>query len=300
MRLTPLASLWTCWLLVALLPIAGHIGVARVSPLLFAWLGSFAGFCWFLPWIIRNNVWPKFVDPRIAWRLAGIGAFGNAFPYIVLLIALRYTTPANAAILAQIEIVYCIILARIFLGERPSLSQFGGTFLVLFGTLLIVFHERFSPRWTGDLLILGMPWMYQVSHVLAKKLPADCSPKFIAAARALFGFMVLTPIAAVGFVVSPFNFTFDIPAVVSVVFFGFIIMGFNNILWYNAIRNMDLAKASAIILSYPVLTTAVSWLAGLESLKSYQFIGLACAMAGAYWVTLLVKKSSPKRSSHNA
>ena len=71
---------------------------------------------------------------------------------------------------------------------------------------------------------------------------------------------------------------------------GLVLTAFNNILWYKAILNMDLSKATAIVLSYPVLTAILSAALGIEKIQAYQMAGLALALAGAYWVTLLVRK----------
>ncbi len=56
---------------------------------------------------------------------------------------------------------------------------------------------------------------------------------------------------------------------------------------------MDLSKATAIVLSYPVLTALFSHLFGIEKIQAYQLVGLGLALAGAYWVTLLVRKQAP-------
>ena len=66
--------------------------------------------------------------------------------------------------------------------------------------------------------------------------------------------------------------------------------GWAMILWYQAIRALDLGKVTAIYLSYPVLSFLLSLILGLEPLHLYQLVGLGLALAGAYWVSLIVKK----------
>lgn len=51
-----------------------------------------------------------------------------------------------------------------------------------------------------------------------------------------------------------------------------------------------LPKATAIVLSYPVLTALFSHLFGIEKIQAYQLIGLGLALAGAYWATLLARR----------
>ena len=57
---------------------------------------------------------------------------------------------------------------------------------------------------------------------------------------------------------------------------------------------MDLSKATAVILSYPVLTIVLSALFKVEHVQMYQIFGLVCSLSGAYWITLLVKKRAIK------
>ena len=62
------------------------------------------------------------------------------------------------------------------------------------------------------------------------------------------------------------------------------------ILWYQALRALDLSKITAIYLSYPVLSFVLSVLLGMEQPHLYQLFGLLLTLAGAYWVSFIVKK----------
>ena len=62
-----------------------------------------------------------------------------------------------------------------------------------------------------------------------------------------------------------------------------------NIFWYYAIRNMALGKATAIILSYPVMTFILSALLGVDKVTTFKVLGLILALLGAYIVTGIVK-----------
>jgi drug/metabolite transporter (DMT)-like permease len=62
------------------------------------------------------------------------------------------------------------------------------------------------------------------------------------------------------------------------------------VVWYKAIRTLDLSKVTAIYLSYPVLSLVISAALGLEIPSPHQLLGLLITLAGAYWVSLTVKK----------
>lgn len=289
MTITPLRSIWLAVCINSFFPIAAFAAAGKISPQLFALAGSAVGFACFVPWIIRTGSFLKFFKPGLWPKLFVIGFFGSALPIAAMALALNYTTPANAAILGQVEVVYAIILSRLILKEKISVSQLAGTSLVLAGTLLIAFRERFTLRWTGDMIMLAVPLLYQVSHLFSKKLPKDLSHVFISSARTLFAVLGILPLFALGFVMPAANFTpsWELLGIILVV--GVFLTAINNLLWYKALLNMDLSKATAIVLSYPVLTALLSHAFGIEKIQAYQLIGLVLALAGAYWVTLLVK-----------
>lgn len=290
MNITPLGAIWLNVCINSFMPIFGYFAAGRISPPLFALAGSALGFACFLPWSFKHKVFPLYFRRDLWPRLFAVGFFGSALPIAALVTALKYTTPANAAILGQVEAVYTIILSRIFLKEKISLSQLFGTGLVLAGTLLIAYKERFTLRWTGDLIVLAIPLSYQVSHLFSKKLPKELSHVFVASARTLFAALGILPVFLLGFVMPVASFTPSLELLGIVLAWGLVLTALNNILWYKAILNMDLSKATAIVLSYPVLTALLSAALGIEKIQAYQMTGLGLALAGAYWVTLLVRR----------
>ena len=294
MNITPLGAIWLNVCINSFMPILGFFAAGRISPPLFAFAGSALGFACFVPWSYKNKVFPLYFRRDLWPRLFAVGFFGSALPIAALVTALKYTTPANAAILGQVEAVYTIILSRLFLKEKISLSQLFGTGLVLAGTLLIAYKERLTLRWTGDLIVLAIPLSYQVSHLFSKKLPRELSHVFVASARTLFAALGILPVFALGFIMPVASFTPSLELLGIVLAWGVVLTALNNILWYKAILNMDLSKATAIVLSYPVLTALLSAAFGIEKIQAYQLIGLGLALTGAYWVTMLVREQDRK------
>jgi len=290
MTITPLGAIWLTVCINSFIPILGFLAAGKISPPLFALAGSAIGFSCFLSWSVKKRMFPVYFSRGLWPRLLAVGVFGSALPIAALVLALNYTTPANAAILGQVEAVYTVILSRLFLKEKISLSQLFGTGLVLAGTMLIAFKERFTLRWTGDLIVLAVPLMYQVSHLFSKKLPKDLDHVFVAAARTLFATLGILPVFALGFFMPVAEFEPSFRLLGILLAWGIVLTAVNNVLWYKAILNMDLSKATAIVLSYPVLTAVLSHVFGIEKIQAYQVTGLCLALAGAYWVTLLVKR----------
>jgi len=159
------------------------------------------------------------------------------------------------------------------------------------GVLIILLKGKYTPQWTGDLLIVGSTWMLQAGSTLAKKLPARLDYRVIAMARNLFALPALLVMLAVlwlrgdAFIIKP-NLTFA--AVLG--YTGLLKYGLAMVVWYKAIRALDLSKVTAIYLSYPLLSLLISAVLGLETPSGLQILGLFITLSGAYWISLSVKK----------
>ena len=205
----------------------------------------------------------------------------------VMVFALNYTTPTNASILNQFEIIYSLLLAWIILREKPSLPQLGGSALIVAGVTMLLWQAGYTPQLKGDLMVIGCLWMFQLSHILAKKLPADLDGQTVACIRALFAmpalFLLIIYISLTQGIIFRPTFTLGWCVFFSAVFCYYI----GNAFWYYGIRNMALSKATAIILSYPVFTFLISIVLGLDKLTVFKISGLILALSGAYIVTLV-------------
>lgn len=288
--MNPLAATWLCWAIIGLSPIAGKYAVGVISPVLLVLLGTLIGVLYFTPWITKNRKWGELLSPETRWKFLFIGTFGTALPFTISLIALHYTTPGNAAILQQSELLYSLLFAALFLKEYPTKAQLAGSALIVLGVAFILLKEHYTPRWTGDLLIVGSTWMLQAGSTMAKKLPKHLDYRLIGMARNLYALPALITITAV------FSYTDTLVLKPNLQMFGVLTYtgvlkyGLAMVLWYKAIRMLDLSRVTAIYLSYPVLSLIGSALLGLEKITPYQVFGLLLTLSGAYWVSNLVKK----------
>jgi len=286
--MTPLAALVLDWAITALWPLIGAFGMAHFSGALFATAGLVVGFLAMSPWLLARGRWRLLFSSKIAPSLAVMGLCSGAAT-IIYISALAHTTPANAAIVAQVEVIYSAALTAWLLGERPSLKLGLAAALVMSGTSLVMLHDLSSPRWKGDLMILCTPWLFQVSHIAAKRLPGDLDAMTLSGGRVLYGILTMLPICLWSLAhggrwsVSPAALGF-------LVLQGLLMSSLNFVLWYKAIRNMELSKATTFMLSYPALTLVFSWALGRDAIQGAQIIGLALSFAGAVWTARLTKE----------
>ncbi|MDX6769695.1 MAG: DMT family transporter [Elusimicrobiota bacterium] len=293
MTLSPLAALLIDWVVTALWPLIGASGMRHYSGLLFSTAGLVVGLAVLAPFLAVRGRWRRVFDRDVAPSLAAMGFF-SGLATAIYISALAYTTPANAAIVAQVEVLYSAVLCAWLLGERPSLKQGAATLLVLLGTGLIMFRDLSSPRWRGDLMILLTPWMYQVSHIFSKRLPKDLDAWTLSGGRVFFGLVTMAPLCLWSLWHGP-RWSWEPRALGLVALQGVLMSSTNFVLWYLAIRRMDLTQATAIMLSYPALTLLFSWTFGHEHAHALQIVGMAVTMVGAIWTSRLVMQAQRAR-----
>lgn len=290
---SPLQALWASVFITAVYPVAGKFAVGYVSPAVILLLGTFGTVLLYAPWLFKRKLWGEFFRRDLRLKFAAVGLFGTALPFLLIFIALNYTTPANSAVLNQTEVIYSLLLSALFLKEYPSRAQLAGTALVVCGVVLLLLGEGFSVKLKGDLIILGTVWMFQLSHIAAKTLPVDTADNLIVCARALYGFLWTLPLAAgMAFFGMPFYCKASLRSALIVLFIAVFNNLIGNIFWYKAIRNMALAKATAVMLVYPVFTYIISVCAGFDKFSLMQISGLLLAMGGAYMVTNTIRKEN--------
>jgi len=289
--MSPLTAAWICWAIVGFSPVVGKYAVGVIHPALLVFLGTLLGVAYFAPWIIRHRKWGELLAKETRWKFLFIGTFGTALPFTIFLLALQYTTPVNAAILQQSELIYSLLFAIVFLKEIPSREQLTGSVLVVAGVLCILLHGKYTPCWKGDLLIVGSTWMLQAGSTVAKKLPSSLDYRVIGMARNLFALPALVVMLVVLHCLhTQWTFVPSLKLWAILGYTGFLKYGLAMVVWYLAIRALDLSKVTAIYLSYPVLSLIISTVLGMEKIGLMQVLGLVFTLAGAYWISLTVKK----------
>ncbi|MBR4591591.1 MAG: DMT family transporter [Elusimicrobiaceae bacterium] len=289
-KLSPLVAIWISCFCTAINVVISKLATPYVTSALFLFGACFTA-CLCLTFVIGTDGWKRILQKDVRWKGLGMGTFGTALTMTVFMVALNYTTPVNSAIDNQFEIIYSLILSTLILKERPTFRQIFGSLLVLVGVILIVLKGSSYVQAKGDFMILGSLWMFQISHIFAKKLPQDLSAAQIATARAFYALPALAVLLISLYLIQG-PLLFNGTSILWGTLIGSALINYflGNILWYHAIRRMDLSKATAIILSYPVITFVISVLLKQDTISIYKLLGMVLAVGGAYIVTSTAKK----------
>ncbi len=264
------------------LPVIIKYGTGIIDPLLFATLSSLiaGGFLGVLALLKRN--FGILLNLKHLHYFLLIGFFGITLSNICFFFGVTLTTGINSSLLLQIEPLYALLIGYLLLKEKITFGQIIFTFIIILGTLVVIYREEFKINW-GDLLILITPLCWQIAHFISKRLMniyKEITPQLIATARTLYGgsFLLILTLITRGIKIYE---NLDIRKVGIVLLFqGIIGFALHYTIWYAAIKRLNLSKATALVSVYPTFSILLARLILKEVPNIYQILGFFIIMIG--------------------
>ncbi len=265
------------------LPIIIKYGTRLINPLFFAAFSSLiAGIFLFILAGLKGN-WRILFDKRYFFHLLLIGFFGITLSNICFFFGVTLTSGINSSILLVIEPLYAIFIGYILLNEKITLKQMFFTFIIMLGTLVVVSRAKFSLNW-GDLLVLLTPLCWQIAHFFSKRLMTshkDITPMLIATARTLYGGVFLFILSTiVG--VNQYDKLGISNILLILLFQGIVGFALHYSIWYEAIKRLNLSKATTLVSVYPTFSILLAWLILKEVPNFFQLAGFGIIMLGIF------------------
>jgi drug/metabolite transporter (DMT)-like permease len=151
--------------------------------------------------------------------------------------------------------------------------------LILLGNIFLLYDGTFALN-PADLVLFFAPIMYVVANIISKKLLDIVHWSTILLFRYLFSAFVLLGIAHVYEVLSVPD-----PAIWPfLLVFAIFVFGFQKIFWQMALERMDVAKTTAIAMTYPALSIVWAYFILSEIPSGYQWVGIIFMAAGFYFI----------------
>jgi len=265
------------------LPIIIKYGTGLINPLFFATVSSIiAGISLFILAAIKGN-WKILFDKRYFFHLLLIGFFGITLSNICFFFGVTLTSGINSSILLVIEPLYAIFIGYILLNEKITLKQMFFTFIIMMGTMVIVSRAKFSLNW-GDFLVLLTPLCWQIAHFFSKRLMTthkEITPMLIATARTLYGgifLLILSTIVGI----KQYDKLWNTHILLILLFQGIIGFALHYSIWYEAIKRLNLSKATTLVSVYPTFSILLAWLILKEVPNFYQLAGFGIIILGIF------------------
>jgi drug/metabolite transporter (DMT)-like permease len=201
-------------------------------------------------------------------------------PYILLFIGSSKTSGINTSFLLLSEIIFTVMFTPL-IGEKTSAEKLIGASGVFIGALLILYDGKFRLN-IGDAMVIASTATYPVGNFYAKKALNKVSPPTILFIRFLLGGLF---ILALSLIIDNRSNAFYIIHVHwrTVLLTGLILLGVGKIVWYEALRRLDISKAISLGMTFPLFSLLI--LIGIfnEAISGRQWAGIGIMMLGVFF-----------------
>lgn len=226
---------------------------------------------------------------RDYYYLAIITVVGAVAAPVLLLYGLQQTNASDAAILANGEIVFTILLSAIFFGEKPH-GRIGlfAVILVVIGLFIATTDLKMSEMVlefnAGNLMILGSMFMWAVDNNISRRLTSNVSPAKIAMVKSLSGGLVLLAIALA---LGKSGAIAGIEPSLWLIIVGMSVAGFGGalLLFLQGIKSIGTVKTMSVFSMTPIFGIVIAALALGESISVFQAIATGLIIAGILLVS---------------
>jgi len=286
-----------CLGLLGVMPVISNLRGAQVDALSFAFALSVWQVVFAAPVLAfelrgRNKgIFGLELTKRARWRMAVVALFtGGLFGLSTYLYVLgvEKAGAVNAAIAIQAYPLFAILWETLFLKRRKTPVELALTALLI-GTLYYLGTGgtfTLSGLSVWFLVSLGVPLLWSVAHVIIKEELSNTPVTpvqvtfFRVAISTLFLLAVLAAAAPSG-LLAGFEAVFHAAsAVMGLVYF------LELIVWFYAVRHIDVSLASSITTPWPALTMVLAFLFLGDSIEAYQIAALLIVVVCIYGLTI--------------
>lgn len=175
-----------------------------INPILTVYFDHLIAILLLTPYVFYHHRKELFKMGRREWcGLLLIGAGGSALATVLFTASFRYVNPSVSILLQKQQPVLVVLLAMLFLGERPNKAFWIWAPIALMAGLTISFPDfnfhfltDSSVASTGGLYAFGAAAIWALSTVTGKAVLFTVPPMVVTYWRFIFGFMALAGMLA--------------------------------------------------------------------------------------------------------
>lgn len=239
---------------------------------------------------------PKLTTKAIAIALLTGAMFGlSTWMYVV---AAEKAGPVNMIIALQAYPLFAMIIEAAFLGKRKTAAEIGFTLLMIAAIVYLTTEGTFRVSeiswWSA--FALGIPMLWAIAHILIRQVlvSAQVTPNQITVSRLVISGVFL--LALYGVSVADGTLT---AALTDLSFQrAAIVMGLayyvELILWFNAVRHIDVSLASSITVPAPAVTMLIAVAILGEAVETYQVLAMIVVFVAMYGLLLAGRRAEAK------
>ena len=199
-----------------------------------------------LEFINRKSDVENYITRKEYFILFLTAIFGSFIAPALYLNGLFRITAVNAALLANVEIIFIIILGVLFLKERVVKRDVLGFAFLFVGAIFLSTNNlqnlSFNQSLFGSLLVISASFFWSMDTILSKFLSHKRNIIFVTALKTLIGGSILFIIS----LIMGLSFTLPLDKVPLLLFIGLVCLSFSLPLIYYAIRIIGSTRTGSI------------------------------------------------------
>lgn len=218
-------------------------------------------------------------------------SFAGQFVFTLLvLLGLRYTSAVEAGIITATTPAMMVVLAFVFLRERPGWLRWLAVFLVVAGIMvvngLVGAVPNISPNYlAGNLMMVGAVAGESVFLLMRKRISPEVSNLALTAHLSFCGMLFFLPFSI--YQALDFDFSGVTPgAWGAIVYFGAVFTVLAYLFWFSGVSKVSGATAGVFSAVMPVSAVALSALFLKEPFTVQHGLGI-CLVLGAILIMAL-------------
>ncbi len=215
--------------------------------------------------------------------LGGLNILVNQFLYLE---GLRFTTPANSALLYALTPAIVFLLAIRVHWEQTNWKKIAGIIIAFVGTAILMLEHGASfgsENTKGNMLIFVAVIAWSLFTMLGKPLIIKYGALRVTAQHMIIGAFLYLPFGLFTLDIQLVS-QFDLTIWEEILYLGIFASCINYVLWYYALGKLATSKVAIFQNLQPVLTTILALSLGLAHLSPELLGGGVLALAGVLLV----------------
>ncbi|WP_414833445.1 DMT family transporter [Afifella sp. YEN Y35] len=238
---------------------------------------------------LRRGAPPSAAAQRPSARTLAIALLTGAMFAVatyMYVVAAKRAGPVSMVIALQAYPLFAILLEAVLLGKRKSTTELGFTALLLAALVYLTTGGTFRVAdiswWSA--YTLGIPALWAIAHVLLRQvlMTTSITPNQVTVTRLVISGIVLLALQAVigepGALLQGFTDpTFQKAAILLGVAYYL-----ELVLWFNAIRHIDVSVASSITVPTPAVTMLITVVVLGGHVETFQILAMVVICVALY------------------
>ena len=226
----------------------------------------------FFPWIywrmIRTRrLWTLYRMSPKAWALlAFIGVGGSAIGTVLFTASFKYVNPSVSVLLQKLQPVLVVLIATVFLGERPSRKFYLAGVVAVLAALVLSFPDLnfdplvndLDPRSRGVHYSLGAALLWAGATVAGKTLLREVEPRIATFWRFGFGLLGMVVLCALSGQMPAFHHLYVWPTMATLLYLAFIPGLIAMLIYYIGLAQTPATLSTIIELIYPACAVVLN------------------------------------------